>query len=208
MSRRADPSLDRHCIRELNRTLAKTLCRAGRIWAPLKLPVDRIVVGAGFPAEGRADIYEDFVGLVGEGITAKGDPPPTRLIVISLGLRSGERDLEPSEVSGALAVQVQRLVDDIYSKHRAVATPAVDTGPAAVTQGDSPPVPRTSRLSRSTPALEPRRGVATQRRRSTASPQAQQFSRRVILCQAETRADLSARLAHAPIRTLRDLHLH
>ena len=69
--------VDRHCIRELNRTLAKTLCRAARIWAPLKLPVDRIVVGAGFPAEGRADIYEDFVGLVGEGITAKGDPPPT-----------------------------------------------------------------------------------------------------------------------------------
>jgi hypothetical protein len=149
--------VDRHCIRELNRTLAKTLCRAARIWAPLKLPVDRIVVGAGFPAEGRADIYEDFVGLVGEGITAKGDPPPTRLVVISLGLRSGERDLEPSEVSGALAVQIQRLVDDLSSKHRTVGTPAVDTGPAAVTQGDSSAAPRTSRLARSTPAAEPRR---------------------------------------------------
>jgi hypothetical protein len=150
---------DQHCIRQLNRTLAKTLCRAARIWAPLKLPVDQIVVGAGFPAEGRADIYEDFVGLVGEGITAKGDPPPTRLVVISLGLRGGEHDLEPSEVSGALAVQIQRLVDDLYSKHRAVATPAVDTGPAAVTQGDSPPAPRTSRPARSTPVADPRRGT-------------------------------------------------
>lgn len=148
--------VDRHCISELNRTLAKTLCRAARIWAPLKLPVDRIVVGAGFPAEGRADIYEDFVGLVGEGITAKGDPPATRLVVISLGVRSGERDLEASEVSGALAVQIQRLVDDLYSKHRTVGTPAVDTGPP-VTQGDSSAAPRTSRLARSTPAAEPRR---------------------------------------------------
>src|SRR6266566_2981945 len=104
--------------------------RAARIWAPLKLPVDRIVVGAGFPAEGRADIYEAFVGLVREGITASGDPPPTRLVVISLGLRGGERDLEPSEVSGALAVQIQRLVNDLHSKHRAVTTPAVEAGPA------------------------------------------------------------------------------
>jgi hypothetical protein len=149
--------VDRHCIRELNRTLATTLCRAARIWAPLKLPVDRIVVGAGFPAEGRADIYEDFAGLVSEGLTASGGPPPGRLVVISLGLRSGERALEPSEVSGALAVQIQRLIDDLYSKHRAVATPALDAGPAVASQGDSSPAPRASRLSRSTPAGEPRR---------------------------------------------------
>jgi hypothetical protein len=141
----------------LNQTLARTLSRAARIWAPLKLPVDRIVVGVGFPAEGRSDIYEDFVGLVREEITAIGDPPPTRLVVISLGVRSDERDLEPSEVSGALAVQIQRLVDDLYSKHRAVATPAADSGPAAATPGDTPPAPRTNRLSRSTPAVEPRR---------------------------------------------------
>jgi hypothetical protein len=115
------------------------------------------VVGAGFPAEGRADIYEDFVGLVGENITAKGDPHPTRLVVISLGLRSGERDLEPAEVSGALAVQIQRLVDDLYSKRRALATPAMDAGSAVATVGDSAPAPRTSRLARSAPAAEPRR---------------------------------------------------
>ena len=36
---------DRHCIGVLNQTLARTLRRAARIWAPLKLPVDRIVVG-------------------------------------------------------------------------------------------------------------------------------------------------------------------
>jgi hypothetical protein len=146
---------DRHCIGVLNQTLARTLSRAARIWAPLKLPVDRIVVGAGFPAEGRADIYEDFVGLVDDGVAAQDDPPPTRLVVISLGLRSGERDLEPSEVSGALAVQIQRLVNDLHSKHRAVTTPAVEAGPA--TPGDSPPAPRTSRLSRSIPTADPRR---------------------------------------------------
>jgi hypothetical protein len=148
---------DGRCIGVLNQTLARTLSRAARIWAPLKLPVDRILVGAGFPAEGRSDIYEDFVGLVREGITANGDPPPTRLVVISLGLRSGERDLEPSEVSGALAVQIQRLVDDLYSKHRAVATPVVDAGHAVAAQADSTPAPQTSRLARSTPASDPRR---------------------------------------------------
>jgi hypothetical protein len=58
---------DAACIAELETIVWTTLTRAQRTWAPLALPVDRVVVGAGFPATGRADIYDDFLAIVDEG---------------------------------------------------------------------------------------------------------------------------------------------
>jgi hypothetical protein len=91
----------------------------------MALPVHRVVVGAGFPAEGKADIYDSFSGLGEDG---PGDRDAGRLIVISLGLRTGDRDLEPFELAGALAVQIQRVVDDVHRGHARV---AVDAGAVA-----------------------------------------------------------------------------
>src|SRR5207237_8167132 len=52
---------DRACVAELESIVWNTLARAEQTWAPLPLPLDRVVIGAGFPATGRADIYEDFL---------------------------------------------------------------------------------------------------------------------------------------------------
>ena len=131
---------DQRCIANLRRVLQSTLRRAAATWAPMALPVHRVVVGAGFPAEGKADIYDSF-SRVGDDRTS--DRDAGRLIVISLGLRTGDRDLEPFELAGVLAVQIQRVVDDV---HRAHARVAVDA--AAVAVAASSP----SRLSR--PAAE------------------------------------------------------
>ena len=99
---------DAGCIAELEAIVWKTLTRAERTWAPLPLPVDRVVVGSGFPASGRADVYDDFLS-VAEGATA-GDTPrqSQRRVVISLGVRDGTRDLDGWEIAGALAAQVRR----------------------------------------------------------------------------------------------------
>src|SRR5439155_17137971 len=48
---------DPRCVAELESIVWRTLRRAQRTWAPLPLPLDRVVVGAGFPPTGRADIY-------------------------------------------------------------------------------------------------------------------------------------------------------
>ena len=57
---------NRQCIAEVRQTIRRTLQRAAHTWAPLPLPVDRIVVAAGFPPEGRADIYDEFFRLAGQ----------------------------------------------------------------------------------------------------------------------------------------------
>src|SRR5919202_3273559 len=64
---------DPACIAELEAIVWKTLARAERTWAPLPLPVDRVVVGAGFPAGGRADVYDDFLAMA-EGALPGGPP--------------------------------------------------------------------------------------------------------------------------------------
>jgi len=79
---------DQRSIATLGRVLRATLRRAVATWAPMVLPVHRIVVGAGFPAEGKADIYDSFT-------PGYSDQVDRRLVVISLGLRNGDRDLEP-----------------------------------------------------------------------------------------------------------------
>ena len=112
---------DSACVAELESIVWKTLRRAQRTWAPLPLPLDRVVVGAGFPATGRADIYDDFADLT---TTSAGDSTHRRRVVVSLGVRDGTRDLDGWEIAGALAAQIQVLVDGHCREHRSLTAPA------------------------------------------------------------------------------------
>src|ERR1700733_12400160 len=75
---------DRKCVAELKRVLRQTLRRSTRTWAPLTLPIDRIVVGIGFPHGGRADVYDQFPAQNGKAIAGSSSRP---LVVVSLGVR-------------------------------------------------------------------------------------------------------------------------
>ena len=99
---------DANCVAELRRVIRQTLRRAARTWAPLPLPVNRVVVGVGFPSAGKIDVYDEF--------PANATPKAERraLVVVSLGLRDGERELESAEVAGALASQIQAVIDERY----------------------------------------------------------------------------------------------
>jgi hypothetical protein len=112
---------DPACVAELESIVWKTLSRAQKTWAPLPLPVHRVVIGAGCPAAGRADIYDDFVELADN---PAGDSKPRRRVVVSLGVRDGTRDLDGWEIAGALAAQIQVLVDDQCREHRSLSAPA------------------------------------------------------------------------------------
>jgi len=128
---------DPGCVAELEAIVWKTLERAQRTWAPLSLPVDRVVVGAAFPAAGRADIYDDFVVIAGEnpddGVARR------RRVVVSLGVRDAGRDLDGWEVAGALAAQIQALVDEQCREHRRVTAPSPAQPVTAATTRLAPP---------------------------------------------------------------------
>ena len=124
---------DPTCVAELESIVWNTLRRAQQTWAPLPLPLDRVVVGAGFPASGRSDIYDDFLELA--DTPATGDAAQRRRVVVSLGVRDGMRDLDGWEIAGALAAQIQVLVDDRCRDHRSLSAPA-------------PVAPATTRLAR------------------------------------------------------------
>ena len=113
---------DRACVAELESIVWNTLARAQQTWAPLPLPLDRVVVGAGFPATGRSDIYEDFHQRADTG--AAGEAAERRRVVVSLGVRDGARDLDGWEIAGALAAQIQGLVDERSRQHRSLSVPA------------------------------------------------------------------------------------
>ena len=125
---------DEHCAVELHRILRHTLERAARTWAPLPLPIDRVVVGVGFPAGGRVDAYTDFPRLAEDAT----DRP---FVVVTLGVRDGERELEPAELCGALAAQIQAVIADRHpcrsivavaqSTHTLSATSPSPASPAA-----------------------------------------------------------------------------
>jgi hypothetical protein len=99
---------DATCVAELRRIIRQTLRRAARTWAPLPLPVNRVVVGVGFPSAGKIDVYDDFPA----NAMSKAERRP--LVVVALGLRDGERELESAEVAGALASQIQAVIDERY----------------------------------------------------------------------------------------------
>jgi hypothetical protein len=104
---------DTKCVAELKRVIRQTLSRAARTWSPLPIPIHRVVVGIGFPSGGKIDVYDDFPAADhSKGASAQ------PLVVISLGLRDGERELETSEVAGALAALIQAVVDERYRETR------------------------------------------------------------------------------------------
>jgi len=140
---------DADCIAELEKIVWRTLARAERTWRPLALPVDRVVVGAGFPSTGRADIYDDFLAIVDDGRPVDGSPRQRRRVVISLGVRDGARDLDGWEIAGALAAQIQALVDERYGNHTSLAAQVPDQRPATVatTRLTRPPVVSEQRAS-------------------------------------------------------------
>ena len=111
------------------------------------LPVNRVVVGAGFPAEGKADIYDRFT-------PGDGNVVDNRLVVISLGLRSGDRDLQPFDLAGALAAQIQRVIDEVHREHARVVVDA-STSPASTNRlTPAPTVAATMPGVTATPASE------------------------------------------------------
>lgn len=144
---------DAACIEELETIVWTTLFRAQRTWSPLALPVDRVVIGAGFPSTGRADIYDDFLAIVDEGAPGDGSPRQRRRVVISLGVREGARDLDGWEIAGALAAQIQALVNERYGQHTSLAAQVPDQRPAAAA---------TTRLTRMPSVAEQQAPVATE----------------------------------------------
>src|SRR5438105_681814 len=122
---------DPACVAELESIVWNTLRRAQQTWAPLALPLDRVVIGAGFPVSGRADIYEDFLELADAG---GGQSATRRRVVVSLGVRDGARDLDGWEIAGALAAQIQLLVDERCREHRSLTAPPVVTAASAATR--------------------------------------------------------------------------
>jgi hypothetical protein len=87
---------DARCVAELKRVMRQTLRRAARTWAPVPLPIDRIVIGVGLPPGGKVDLYAEFPARHGERTDSKAS---RSLVVVSLGLRDGQRELEPAEVA-------------------------------------------------------------------------------------------------------------
>jgi hypothetical protein len=119
-------------VAELEAAIWKTLERAVLTWDPLPLPVDRVVVAAGFPAAGRADIYDDFLGVARENGGGSATERHRR-VVVSLGVRDGGRDLDAWEIAGALAAQIQALVDVESRQLKSIAQPVLvhETGTAS-----------------------------------------------------------------------------
>ena len=106
---------DPRYVAVLQHIVQLTLERAARTWAPLPLPIDRIVAGIGFPARGTSSAYENFprtLEAAEDGSDGTGRP----LVVILLGLREGERDLQPAEIATALAGQIEAVIADCYPR--------------------------------------------------------------------------------------------
>ena len=133
---------DGRCVAEITSALRATLERSARTWAPHPLPLDRIVVRAAFPAEGTADIYDDWT----DAPPRAGKRASRSLVVVSLGLRQGERDLEPFEIAGSLSAQIHRLVDEHYRRRKSGTTgrPGAARDAASRTSGPAPELAVTS----------------------------------------------------------------
>jgi hypothetical protein len=134
---------DRECVAELKRALRQTLRLTARTWAPLTLPIDRIVVGVGFPPGGRADVYDKFPTRSGKATASASSRP---LVVVSLGVRDGDRDLEPAEIACALVARIQSVINERYGQRTTTAAvsaqPSTNTTPArplAATRPVQPP---------------------------------------------------------------------
>ena len=128
---------DAKCVSELKRVIRQTLRRTARTWAPLPLPVDRIVVGATFPASGKVDLY---TGLPHAAPSATGNSNARPFVVVSLGLRDGDRELDTSEVAGALAAQIQAVIDDQYAQRTTLSALPRPATPSTVASSAASPL--------------------------------------------------------------------
>jgi hypothetical protein len=113
---------DRRRSAEIERRLRAALRQCARTWAPHPLPVGRITVHAGAPAEGRAQVYERWL--------LADDPKQessASLVVISLGLVDAiGHPLDDLLLVGALATRVAALVTERYQRQHSD-TPAADS---------------------------------------------------------------------------------
>ena len=152
-------------VLEVRRAVARGLACAARIWAPLQLPVQRVVVGAGAPfqPDGRVDIYQGF--------PTSGSDVGTALVVITLGVRRDQHDLDASEIISALASRIEALIADRFPcRSLAVeqaAEPARPVGQAAPPTQQAMPRPVDS-----LPTLRPARASNAARRVALETPAA------------------------------------
>jgi hypothetical protein len=98
-------------VRDIERSCRAALGRAARTWAPFPLPLDRVEVLSSAPPLGKADIFEQWASTSTEREAAT-----AALVVVSIGTTANGRDLDPDEIAGALAVQIEKLVIDRYRR--------------------------------------------------------------------------------------------
>jgi hypothetical protein len=136
---------DPRCVAQLRRAIARGLACAASTWSPLPLPVHRVVVGAGaaFPPAGRVDVYQGFPG---RGGTAD-------LVVVTLGVRREQHDLEPAEILGALATQIQAVIAERYTRRSLITGHPVES-PRPAAGSASPPL-STDAAAPAEPAVAP-----------------------------------------------------
>jgi hypothetical protein len=127
---------DAKCVSELKRVIRQTLRRTARTWAPLPLPVDRIVVGATFPASGKVDLYTGLPHAAPSAIYSNARP----FVVVSLGLRDGDRELDTSEVAGALSAQIQAVIDDQYAQRTTLSAIPRPAAPSTMSSSAASPL--------------------------------------------------------------------
>jgi hypothetical protein len=87
------------------------------------------VVSATFPAGGKVDLYAGFSQPVSSVVGAGNTRP---FVVVSLGLRDGDRELDTPEVAGALAAQIQAVIDDQYAQRTTISAPPRMVAPRTV----------------------------------------------------------------------------
>jgi hypothetical protein len=102
---------DAERARAIDRSCRSALKRAARTWAPFPLPLDRVEVMSSAPPLGKADIFDQWVATSGQA-----DPGTGMLVVVSMGTTHDGRELEPDEIGGALARQIEQLVIDRYRR--------------------------------------------------------------------------------------------
>lgn len=106
------------------RIVATGLAHAAKTWAPVHLPIDRVVVGAGvhFPPAGRVDVYGAYPAP-----PSVANASQMALVVVTLGVRDGDRDLEPAELMGVLAHQIRSVMAERYPRFAAHAGQEIAT---------------------------------------------------------------------------------
>ena len=102
---------DRQGVAELRQVIHRTLTRTAHTWAPLRLPIDR---GPSFPATSKVDLYQGFPASTHSNGAAAGSAEIS-LILVRLGVRDGDREVERAEVAAGLAAQIEAVLADRHA---------------------------------------------------------------------------------------------